>query len=242
MLPDNSLASVLQLCCPDLPIEGVAPPVDLMLHAPPDTPPPALPMPPLPDAIPAPVPIIPASPRLVPVVQLPPPPMDLPERPQTPTEVWRLLLNYEHHLSTDPLPAKCTLQAQLPGTLAEDANSSTESDTCILLLDAIECVFSTSLDLEPWTLRDTLSRTDTPKWVEAALKEIKAHVQNGTWELAQLPPGKRAIGSRWVFKIKRMPEGLVDKYKARLVAQGFSQIPGIHYREVFMSTARFAAV
>ncbi len=74
------------------------------------------------------------------------------------------------------------------------------------------------------------------------LKEIEAHMMNGTWELAQLPPGKWAIGSRWIFKVKRTPEGLIDKYKARLVAQGFSQIPGIHYSEVFTSTARFAAV
>ena len=126
--------------------------------------------------------------------------------------------------------------------LAEDANSSTESDTCILLLDAIECVFSTSSDLEPQTLRDALSRTDAPKWVEAALKENEAHIQNGTWELTQLLPGKCVIGSRWVFKIKRMPEGLVDKYKAHLVAQGFSQILGIHYGEVFASMACFAVV
>ena len=78
--------------------------------------------------------------------------------------------------------------------------------------------------------------------MEAALREIEAHVQNGTWELAQFLPGKRAIGSKWIFKIKRTPEGQVDKYKARLVAQGFSQIPGVHYGEVFASTVRFAVV
>ena len=50
------------------------------------------------------------------------------------------------------------------------------------------------------------------------------------------------LESRWIFKIKRTPEGLVDKYKARLVAQGFSQILGVPYGGVFASTARFAAV
>jgi len=54
---------------------------------------------------------------------------------------------------------------------------------------------------------------DVAEWVGAALKEIKAHLQNRTWELAQLPPSKRAISSRWVFKIKWMPEGLIEKYK-----------------------------
>jgi hypothetical protein len=80
------------------------------------------------------------------------------------------------------------------------------------------------------------------KWVAAALTKIEAHVQNGTWVLAQLPPGKRAIGSQWIFKIKRTPEGLIDKYKGRIVAQGYSQIPGVHYNEVFASMARMAAM
>jgi hypothetical protein len=78
--------------------------------------------------------------------------------------------------------------------------------------------------------------------VAAALAEIEAHLQNGTWELAQLPPGRRAIGSRWVFKIKRLPDGSIDKYKGRIVAQGFSQVQGIHYNEIFASTARMAAM
>ena len=76
----------------------------------------------------------------------------------------------------------------------------------------------------------------------AALKEIKAHLQNRTWELAQLPPGKCAIGSRWVLKIKWMLEGLIKKYKGQLVAQVFGQIPRIHYGKVFTSTVHFAAV
>ena len=67
-------------------------------------------------------------------------------------------------------------------------------------------------------------------------------MQNGRWELAQLPPGRRAIGSRWVFKIKRWPDGSINKYKGRIVAQGYSQIQGIHYHEVFASTARMAAM
>jgi len=68
-----------------------------------------------------------------------------------------------------------------------------------------------------------LNGADGANWVEAALKEIEAHVQNGTWELAQLPPKKRAIGSRWIFKVR----GCRRISKGRLVEQGFSQIPGV---------------
>ena len=55
-------------------------------------------------------------------------------------------------------------------------------------------------------------------------------------------PGKAAIGSHWVFKLKRNPDGTIDRYKARLVAQGFSQRPGFDYFEVFAGTPRFEAI
>ena len=69
-----------------------------------------------------------------------------------------------------------------------------------------------------------------------------AHLRNGTWTVVELPPGKVAIGSRWVFKLKRNPDGTIDRYKARLVAQGFSQRPGFDYFEVFAGTPRFEAI
>jgi len=78
--------------------------------------------------------------------------------------------------------------------------------------------------------------------VAATLAEIEAHIQNGTWELTHLPPSKRAISSQWVFKIKQTPEGLINKYKGWVVAQGFSQVLGIHYNEVFALTAWMAAM
>jgi len=62
------------------------------------------------------------------------------------------------------------------------------------------------------------------------------------WELAQLPPGKRAIGSRWVFKVKQKPDGSIDKFKGWIVTQGFSQVRGIHYNKVFASMARMAVM
>jgi len=96
--------------------------------------------------------------------------------------------------------------------------------------------------LEPKSLAEALKQPDVSEWVKAALAEIEAHLRNGTWELAQLPPGKHAIRSRWVFKVKWTLGGAVDKYKGRLVTQGFSQLPGVHYGEIFASTACFAAV
>lgn len=80
------------------------------------------------------------------------------------------------------------------------------------------------------------------KWWEAALSEIQSLVENGTFELVELPRGAKAIGSRWVFKVKRNADGSIERYKARLVAQGFSQRPGSDYHETFAPTPRWAAL
>ena len=59
--------------------------------------------------------------------------------------------------------------------------------------------------------------------------EIKSLTQHHTWTLQDLPSDKKSIGCKWVFRIKRNPSGEVVKYKARHVAKGFTQRPGVDY-------------
>nr|KAJ0217134.1 hypothetical protein LSAT_V11C300103400 [Lactuca sativa] len=59
------------------------------------------------------------------------------------------------------------------------------------------------------------------KWREAMQKEINSLEENGTWSLEELPKGKRAIDSKWVYKIKYQPNGKIERYKAELVSKGF---------------------
>ncbi|MCO5578123.1 hypothetical protein L7F22_031961 [Adiantum nelumboides] len=63
-----------------------------------------------------------------------------------------------------------------------------------------------------------------------------ALIENDTWTLCDLPPGKKAIGTKWVYKLKRKPDGEIDRYKARLVAKGYAQQKGIDYEETFAPT------
>lgn len=63
--------------------------------------------------------------------------------------------------------------------------------------------------------------------------EFTALQNHGTWDLVQLPPRANIIGRKWVFTIKRKPDGSVEKFKARLIVKGFHQRPGIDYYETF---------
>jgi hypothetical protein len=79
-------------------------------------------------------------------------------------------------------------------------------------------------------------------WRMAMEVEMESIQSNKTWELADLPAGHRAIGLKWVFKVKKNPEGKVIKHKARLVAKGYAQREGVDFEEVFAPVARIETV
>ncbi|GJZ77128.1 putative ribonuclease H-like domain-containing protein [Tanacetum coccineum] len=83
---------------------------------------------------------------------------------------------------------------------------------------------------------------EDPSWVEAMQEELLQFRLQKVWTLVDLPNGKRAIGTKWVFKYKKYERGIVVRNKARLVAQGYTQEEGIDYDEVFAPVARIEAI
>ena len=73
-------------------------------------------------------------------------------------------------------------------------------------------------------------------------KEIEALEVNNTWTLAPLPPSKFAIGYKWVYRVKYLPDGTIERYKARLVAKCFTQKYGLDYSETFFPVAKLVSV
>ncbi|GJR53018.1 putative ribonuclease H-like domain-containing protein [Tanacetum coccineum] len=81
-----------------------------------------------------------------------------------------------------------------------------------------------------------------PSWIEAMQDELLQFKLQKVWTLVDLPYGKRAIGTKWVYRNKKDDRGIVVRNKARLVAQGYTQEEGIDYDEVFAPVARIEAI
>ncbi|XP_011081378.1 uncharacterized protein LOC105164425 [Sesamum indicum] len=169
----------------------------------------------------------------------PPPAVTFPNSPAdiTPT--------VPHFSPTDVPPAT----SQLPRRSARVSHKPTWLDDFICQHDSsilhsnsnayTSFVASLSVLQEP---RSFVEAMQYPEWRAAMDDEIKALESNQTWTLTPLPPGKRAIGSKWVFKVKLRADGSIERYKARLVAKGFNQIEGVDYTESFSPVAKAVIV
>ncbi|GJS92547.1 putative ribonuclease H-like domain-containing protein [Tanacetum coccineum] len=102
------------------------------------------------------------------------------------------------------------------------------------------CLYACFLSqIEPTSIAKALSDSS---WVEAMQEELLQFKLQQVWILVDLPNGKKAIGTKWVFRNKKDERGIVIRNKARLVAQGHRQEEGIDYEEVFAPVARIEAI
>jgi hypothetical protein len=108
--------------------------------------------------------------------------------------------------------------------------------------DDMEEAFVCTGTPDPWTYKEATQSEDAEQWNAAMLAKYNWHLENGTWEIVELPDGQKAIGSKWVDKKKYNADGTLERYKARVVAKGFNQRPSQDYFETFASTMRQATV
>ena len=95
---------------------------------------------------------------------------------------------------------------------------------------------------DPMTVEEALSRKNKDDWRLAMEDEVNSMFNNDVWDLVELPKGRKAVGSKWVFKTKHDADGNLQRYKARLVAQGYNQKQGINYDETFSPVVRFESI
>lgn len=84
-------------------------------------------------------------------------------------------------------------------------------------------------DGEPTTFLKAIDDKDSTSWKQAMSEEMSALHKNKTWELVELPKGRKAVGCKWISKIKKGIDRKIERYRARLVAKGFAQEQGIDF-------------
>ena len=137
-----------------------------------------------------------------------------------------------------PLGAPLHIQKRHPpdqmiGSLHERVTRSRYPDPSLFAHSAFVASF------EPSDISHALSDSS---WVNAMHEELENFERNKVWNLVEPPSGHNVIGTRWVFKNKQNEDGSVVRNKARLVAQGFSQVEGLDFDETFAPVARLEAI
>lgn len=130
----------------------------------------------------------------------------------------------ENEVSTTTPPAPTRRQTRLQ-TKVINATTETKFDP-------------RELPPEPKTFKAALDSLEGDKWKAATEDELQSLLQNNTWVPSKLPPGRKALSTRWVYKRKIGEDGHIARYKARLVARGFEQIHGIDFDETFAGVVK----
>ncbi|GJX36181.1 zinc finger, CCHC-type containing protein [Tanacetum coccineum] len=99
-----------------------------------------------------------------------------------------------------------------------------------------------SIEEDPRTYDEAMQSRDATFWKEAIDDEIGSIMENNTWVLSDLPPRCKTLGCKWIFKRKMKVDGTIDKFKARLVIQGFRQKEGIDYFDTYAPVARITTI
>jgi hypothetical protein len=107
-------------------------------------------------------------------------------------------------------------------------------------LEDTETAYMVLAEDEPENYKEAMKSKDAAEWKKSCQDEFKMLIGYRTWHLVEKPEGVNLVGSRWTFRVKN--KGNVDKFKARVVTQGYSQIPGVYFQEMYSLTIRFTSI
>nr|GEU46051.1 hypothetical protein [Tanacetum cinerariifolium] len=160
--------------------------------------------------------------------------------------------NLETSITVSPIPTIRIHKDHPVSQIIGDLSSNTQTRSMIRVIkdqgglskifndDFHTCMFACFLSQEePKRVHQALKE---PSWIEAMQEELLQFKMMKVWILVDLPHGKRAIGTKWVYRNKKDERGIVVRNKARLAAQGHTQEEEIDYEEVFAPVARIEAI
>ena len=121
------------------------------------------------------------------------------------------------------------------GALEKNHRERKRTRSCSGYVDLL-CDF---IDKEPSNYEEAIERKE---WKDAMIEEYQSIMKNDVWDVVPRLEGKSVVTSKWIYKIKHATDSSIEKYKARFVAQVFSQKEGIDYEETFTPVYRYTSI
>jgi hypothetical protein len=116
--------------------------------------------------------------------------------------------------------------------------NNSDYDSALFTLDA-EYELCMGVHDEPLTYQDAIKSEHKEEWIKAMLDEWQSLIDNGTWTEVDRTDDMNVVGVKWVFKVKKNEDGVITRYKARMVAKGYTQEYGIDYHETFAPVLKY---
>lgn len=162
-------------------------------------------------------------------------------------------LRIENHINQSQIPSAPTESSEIQNVLPTDSEdqhimqsyttssgrvSKPTGQWWITNSESANAIMHANKIKEPKTYAQALTSPEQEQWKEAIHTEFNALHENDTYELTILPNNRKPIGCTWAFKVKSDAHNCVERFKARLCAQGFTQIEGLDYHETFAPVVR----
>ncbi|CAI7747285.1 unnamed protein product [Closterium sp. NIES-53] len=165
-----------------------------------------------------------------------------------PAAPYRIDINYPPDTSTSaPSTSSTSSSAHFTShatysTLSSPPRHLCSGRTCFQCRIHATCFAISQLPPEPLNRKEAMAGAFKEQWLAAEKADLESLLDRGTWTLEPLPKGKKLVGVKWVYRVKVKDDGSLDKFKARLVVKGYSQVPGEDYNETFASVAKYTSV